>query len=341
MTVRTSLGVYEVRFCEIGACFADFRDGDFLITDGNVAEACARVLPGQDQSLVVSPGEGAKQFSVYEGLVRELARRGMKRSGRIYALGGGVVGDLAGFVAASYMRGVGLVQIPTSLLAMVDSSVGGKVGIDLPEGKNLVGAFWPPKEVRVAMEVLDSLPGRHFVNGTAEIWKYGWIMDQGLLEELESQPLSFEDVRLERVVQRSIALKKEVVEEDEHETTGRRAILNFGHTVGHAIEKELNYEGLLHGEAVAVGMVVEARLAEILGVAARGLTERVGAGLERQGLPTEVPGTLDPDRLLDVMRIDKKAGRDGLAFSLVSLPGECKLHTAVPESAVLEALSGQ
>ncbi len=338
MTVRSQQKTYQVRFCGVGEVFHDFCEGDVVISDSNLARCYESELPRGSNLFVVEAGEGSKQFGVYESLIRRLAQVGTKRSAKVFAFGGGVVGDLAGFVAASYMRGLDLIQIPTSVLAMVDSSVGGKVGIDLPEGKNLVGAFWPPSEVRIPIETLRTLSDRHFINGTAEIWKYGWIMDTGLLSELEGRRLEVGDERTEQTIRRCIELKRDVVEADEHETTGLRAILNFGHTVGHAIEKELNYEGLLHGEAIAVGMVVESRLAEGLGVAEKGLADRVAGGLVDQGLPVDVPGTLDHHNLLQTMMLDKKASRDGLAFSLVSQPGECKLYTGVAEDAVLDAL---
>lgn len=289
--------------------------------------------------IVVQAGEASKSLEVYGDLQRDLARRRVRRTSRIWAIGGGVIGDLAGFVAATHLRGVEFVQVPTSLLAMVDSSVGGKVGIDLPEGKNLVGAFWPPAEVRVCPDVLVSLPDREFINGTAEIWKAAWIADGDLLADLESAPIAPNDPRTSRIIQRSIEIKAEIVEADEYELNGLRATLNCGHTVGHAIETVLNYDGLLHGEAVAIGMVFEAKLGEQLGVTPPGLADRIAAGLERQGLPIRLPADISPHSLLQAMQHDKKADAQGHAFSLITGLGACKLTRGVSDEAVLSVLT--
>jgi 3-dehydroquinate synthase len=266
-----------------------------------------------------------------------LAQRA-SRSSRVVALGGGVVGDLAGFAAATFMRGVRLLQVPTSLMAMVDSSVGGKVGIDLAAGKNLAGAFWPPEKVQVPIDALGTLPSRHFTNGAAEVWKYAAIMDPALFDRLSSKPLALSDPNPAETVMRCIELKRVVVEGDEHETTGGRATLNFGHTVGHAIEQSMGYQGILHGEAVAIGMVAESLLGERLGLTDKQTTERIRGGLQSQGLPIKLPEGLDSRNLLEPMRRDKKADRNGLAFSLVSEIGTCKLLRGVAESDVLSAL---
>lgn len=338
ITVQANSREYTVRFVPLSQAFAGVQRGDVLITDENLAGCYPSYVESVSNRFVVPAGEESKSFSVYQDLVRKLAAANVKRSASVYAFGGGVVGDLAGFVAASYMRGVRLVQIPTSLLAMVDSSVGGKVGIDLPEGKNLVGAFWAPHAVNVSLEVLKTLPERQFVNGMAEVWKYGWITDSDLLGELEAKPLSMNDGRLEGVVSRCIEVKKDVVEEDEHEQSGLRAILNFGHTIGHAIEKVYGYDQILHGEAISMGMVLETRLAERLGYAGAGLAERVERGLQSQGLPTELPEGLDASELVEAMKRDKKADDSGLAFSLVTEPGACKLFKGVSEEPVLDVL---
>jgi 3-dehydroquinate synthase len=223
-------------------------------------------------------------------------------------------------------------------MAMVDSSVGGKVGVDLQAGKNLAGAFWPPERVLVPLDALGTLPERHFVNGAAEVWKYGATLDARLFEALSERPLAPGQPDLCAVVFRCIELKKGVVEEDELETTGRRAVLNFGHTVGHAIEHALGYQTLLHGEAVAIGMVAEAHLGESLGVTKAGTAERLRGGLLSQGLPVSLPKGATPQALLSAMRRDKKADRNGLAFSLVSEIGACALRRGVPEGAVQGAL---
>jgi 3-dehydroquinate synthase len=254
------------------------------------------------------------------------------------AFGGGVVGDLAGFLAATYLRGVPFIQVPTTLLAQVDSSVGGKVGIDLPEGKNLVGAFYPPTSVQIPLECLHTLPERELRNGSAEVLKYGLIQDAALWHELE-EPLGVGTPRLETVVRRCIELKAEVVAEDELETTGRRAILNFGHTIGHALEHRYEYGTLLHGEAISVGMVAEARLGELLGMTPAGTAVAIAKRFEAWGLPTTDPALQEPDSLIDAMRGDKKAQDGRLAFSLLEGIGACKLVEQVDEQVVRRALA--
>src|SRR5205807_1069483 len=190
----------------------------------------------------------------------------------IIAFGGGVIGDLAGLVAALYMRGVPYVQIPTTLLAQVDSSIGGKVAVDLAAGKNLAGAFYPPKEVLIPLDALRTLDKRQFRNGMAEVWKYAFIADKDLLGTLKAKvPNCSNNVNnLKGIVQRCIEIKKGAVEADEFETSGARAVLNFGHTVGHAIESATGYSGIFHGEAISIGMVAESYLGEELGVTEAG-----------------------------------------------------------------------
>lgn len=334
-TVRHANGEYEVRVTDLATVLASLTDRDCVITDENVRSALGLDL----DCLAVPPGETSKSIEVYAQALDWLSTRA-DRSSRVVALGGGVVGDLAGFAAATYMRGVSLLQVPTSLLAMVDSSVGGKVGIDLPTGKNLAGAFWPAERVLVPMDALATLPERHFVNGTAEVWKYAAIMDSDLFKTLNREGLRKESPTLAEVVMHCIDLKRRVVEEDERETTGRRAILNFGHTVGHAIEQAQDYQGMLHGEAIAVGMVIESRIAERLGVARTGLSDSLAQSLAAQGLPTELPPGVSTESLVRSMHRDKKADRNGLAFSFVSEIGVCKLHRGVDEDAVRRVLEG-
>lgn len=308
------------------------------ITDENVVRAWGKLLPTEAPKLVLPAGESTKSMGCYGLALQWLAGLKSDRNTPIVAFGGGVIGDLAGFVAATYMRGVPYVQVPTSLLAQVDSSVGGKVAIDLPEGKNLVGSFYPPREVRIATEFLGTLPERHFVNGMAEVWKYGFILDAELLGELEAQIPQPADARLRSIVARCVALKAQLVEADEHDRLGIRAILNFGHTVGHALEVLDGYRNLLHGEAIAIGMVVEARLGVLLGVTPPDAVVRVEHGLRNQGLPTELPASTDPGRLIEAMRGDKKATHRELAFSLLTGVGTCKLVEHVPEDVVRQSL---
>ncbi|MBS1712851.1 MAG: 3-dehydroquinate synthase [Armatimonadetes bacterium] len=337
MTVETSRGEYPIRFVDVAEAFAGLPVDVRTVTDSNLSRLYPDLLDGRTVRSVLA-GESSKCLGEFGRCTSWLAETGANRRTTVVAFGGGVVGDLAGFVAAAYMRGVDLVMVPTSLMAMVDSSIGGKVAIDLPEGKNLVGAFWPPREVRVATGFLKTLPHRELLCGAAEVWKYGLTLDAGLLAELETQPLGLGS-DLDGIVRRCLELKAEVVQNDEFETTGRRAVLNFGHTVGHAIEALQEYRGLNHGEAVAVGMVVEARLGERIGVTEPGTADRARLGLALQGLPTVVPEGLAAEALADAMRRDKKVEGQGLTFSLVERPGECKLIRGVERSAVLEALA--
>jgi 3-dehydroquinate synthase len=237
------------------------------------------------------------------------------------------------------MRGVRFIQIPTSLLAQVDSSVGGKVGIDLDCGKNLVGAFYPPIEVRLAEGALTHLPLRQFVNGMGEVWKYGAIMDAALFAQLLQKPPRPNDGNLSEIVRRCIALKAYVVQEDEFETTGLRAILNFGHTVAHAVEILTGYGPVLHGEAVAIGMVAESKLGERIGVTKSGTTSILQDALVSQGLPIYHEVLEDWESMLSAMRRDKKVVGGRLAFSLLTEIGGCKLIEGVDEADVRSVLS--
>lgn len=309
-----------------------------IITDENVAgyyEAAFAKHP----VIKVPAGETSKSLEVFGRVLGNLAESGANRKTTVVAIGGGVVGDLAGFVSATYMRGINLVQIPTTLLAMVDSSVGGKVGIDLPQGKNLAGAFMPPLAVFIPMEVLSTLPKRQYLSGMAEVVKTGFIIDAQMVDTLANETISVDSALLAELVRRCVKHKALVVEQDEFETTGLRAILNFGHTIAHAIEQVTGYGPVLHGEAVAVGMRMEALLAERLGVANSGLEKLVVKVLERQGLPTTVGMHLDADLLLSAMRKDKKRESTGLPFSLVSKPGQCKLYKNVSEAEVRALLN--
>jgi 3-dehydroquinate synthase len=289
---------------------------------------------------VIPAGEESKTWDAAGGVVRWLAEAGADRKASVAAFGGGVIGDLAGFAAASYMRGVSLIQVPTTLLAMVDSAIGGKTGVDLPEGKNLAGAFWPAKEITVVPKLLKTLPKREWLNGSAEIWKYGAILDAELFAELEKHPISQDIDQTEPIIRRCIELKAQTVEADEFETTGLRAILNFGHTIGHAIEWAQNYKGLAHGEAVSVGMILEAELGEQIGTTEKGTASRIRLAMAHQGLPTRLPDGLEAKNLISAMRRDKKAESGRLAFSLLDRIGACKLVKDVPEDEVLAVLNG-
>jgi 3-dehydroquinate synthase len=256
----------------------------------------------------------------------------VERTSTIVALGGGVTGDLAGFAAATILRGVRWVNVPTTILAMVDSSLGGKTGADLPQGKNLVGAFHPPALVLADPETLASLPEAELVSGMAEVVKHGLIADPGLFE-LASRP-PYAD--LGRIVRRGMAVKVRVIEVDPYER-GVRAALNLGHTVGHAVEKVSDYK-LRHGEAIAIGMVAEARLAEHLGIAESGLAETIAEALSRMALPTAIPVSMDRGAIAQAMQMDKKKAAGVVRFALPVTVGEVVTGVEVTDFDWLEAV---
>jgi 3-dehydroquinate synthase len=326
-----------------------------IVSDGNVAplyldgvEATLRAArPGLTLArFVMPPGEHEKTLARFGECLHALAALGATRDATVIALGGGVIGDLAGFAAACWMRGIDCVQLPTTLLAMVDSSVGGKTAVDLPSGKNLVGAFHPPRAVIADTAALRSLPERELRAGLAEVVKYGAIFDATFLDWLEAHAdalLARDDDALAEAIARSCAYKAEVVARDPFER-GDRAMLNFGHTFGHAIETEQGYagtsgDGLNHGEAVAVGMVLAARLSAALGRASLADAERLQRLLQRLGLPTAIPPGLPPQALLARMRLDKKADAAGLRFVLWDRAGAARIVSGVPDEDVLAVLA--
>jgi 3-dehydroquinate synthase len=291
---------------------------------------------------VLPPGEQEKTLGRFAQLMDALAALNASRDATLVALGGGVVGDLTGFAAACWMRGVRFVQLPTTLLAMVDSAVGGKTAVDLPAGKNLVGAFHQPAAVVADTATLATLPGRELRAGLAEVVKYGAIADRGFFDWIDARAarlLAGEPDALGEAIARSCASKAAIVGRDETEQ-GERALLNFGHTFGHALETESGYGSLLHGEAVAIGMVLAARLSARLGRAPAADAERLADLLARLGLPTEVPAGLDPGRMLERMRLDKKAVSGALRLVLWRGVGSAELVAGVADAAILECLGG-
>ncbi len=278
-------------------------------------------------TLQVPPGEASKSRESWAGLSDELLDMGFGRDSGLIALGGGMVGDLTGFVAATYMRGVPYALAPTTLLAMVDASVGGKTGVNTPQGKNLVGAFHPPIAVIADPQTLATLPDREYRGGLAEAVKHGLIADQSYFEWIESAAeavLRRDPAALAHLVRRSVEIKAGVVSEDERES-GRRAILNAGHTVAHALESASDYR-LSHGEAVALGLVAECAVAERMGVAQSGLSDRVRALLQRLGLPVRAPESLDYPAVLRRMFVDKKNRHTEIHCALASSLG--RMHSA-------------
>ncbi|HEV8265402.1 MAG TPA: 3-dehydroquinate synthase [Gemmatimonadales bacterium] len=296
-----------------------------VITDSHVAnlygDAVVKKVSGTGYRVELFPfpaGEWNKTRETWASLSDRMLAAHFGRDCAVIALGGGVVGDVAGFVAATYLRGVPYVQVPTSLLAMIDSSIGGKTGVDVAAGKNLLGAFYQPRLVVADLDLLSSLPPVQVSAGLAEAVKHGVIADAeyfAFLEREHAAILAKDAATLERVVRRSVEIKAAVVAEDEREA-GRRAILNFGHTVAHAIEATVKFE-VLHGEAVAIGMAIEARLAETLGIAAKGTADRIVQLLERCRLPVERPDGPSVDDLIEAMRGDKKVREGGeIRFAL-------------------------
>lgn len=293
-------------------------------------------------ALGIDVGERSKSLSAAEWLWQKMLAEGTTRTSVVVALGGGVVGDVAGFVAATYARGLKLLQIPTTLLAQVDSSVGGKVGINLPKAKNMVGAFWQPSGVLIDTHTLATLADREFRAGLAEVVKYGAALDAAFfawLEEHAALVLKREAEALAYMIGRCCELKAGIVAEDERETSGRRAVLNYGHTFGHAFESLTLYDQFLHGEAVAMGMVCAARLAERLGRIDTEAVERQQRLLERFGLPT-APPTLAAEEVLAAMQYDKKATGRGLRFVLLDRLGQAELVEGVSEAAIRAVLEG-
>lgn len=290
---------------------------------------------------VLAPGEGQKSLAVAEILYEALLDLKADRKTLLVALGGGVVGDLTGFVAATYLRGLDFFMVPTTLLSMVDSSVGGKTGVNLSRGKNLVGCFHQPIGVWIDPSFLSTLPDRDYRSGLAEVAKYGMIMDAEFWERLEKEAdllLARDPFILRRVIARCCQLKARVVSEDEHELTGLRAILNYGHTFGHAFETTAGYGKWLHGEAVSAGMHCAMRLAVNRGLMDQDALKRQEALLKKFGLPTEPDPSWSSEALIDLMRADKKAASGKLRFILPTRIGHVELFDGIEDAEVCSAL---
>ena len=291
----------------------------------------------------IPAGERYKMLSTVHRVYERLLDHRIDRTGIVIGLGGGVVGDLAGFAAATYVRGVDFVQVPTSLLAQVDASVGGKTGANLSRGKNLVGAFYQPKIVLIDVSVLRTLPRREFRAGLAEVIKHGIIRDARYFAYMESNLAAIKRLDpgiLERVIERSCEIKADVVARDEREA-GLRRILNFGHTVGHAVESVTAYRTLLHGEAVAIGMVTAALLATELGSAGLGLVDRMVGLLEAAGLPYKLPAGVEHSDIVTAMGLDKKVAHGRLHCVLVNRIGEAFVVESPGPEMWVKALEAQ
>lgn len=303
------------------------------LTDDRVAElyldALRPTLTGQTHhhSLILPHGEEHKTLASWQRIIDALVDLGAQRDATVVALGGGVIGDIGGFAAASYMRGIRIVQVPTTLLAQVDASIGGKTGVNHSRGKNLIGAFHAPTAVIADTDTLTSLDPRDYRAGMAEVVKYGAIRDPAFFDWLEAHADALNqhhsDSLIEAVYQ-SVRNKAEVVAADERET-GQRALLNFGHTFGHALETATGYREYRHGEAVAIGMVLAARLSELLGLCEAGTAQRMTDLLEKLQLPVALPEHIDPEHLLELMRLDKKNMAEQIRLILLDRIGQARI----------------
>ncbi len=316
-----------------------------IVTNATVAPLYAPALASALQtrhkaiySVILPDGEEHKNWQTLNLVFDALLENACDRRTVIYALGGGVVGDMAGFAAASYMRGIPFVQVPTTLLAQVDSSVGGKTAINHPLGKNMIGAFYQPVLVVCDQDTLATLPARELSAGLAEVIKYGPIADMDFLDWIEANLedlMAREPAALAHAVRRSCEIKAAVVGQDEREA-GLREILNFGHTFGHAIEAGLGYGKWLHGEAVGCGMVMAMHLSNRLGLVSPALVDRVTTLVRGAGLPVVGP-RLGPDRYLALMQVDKKARAGGIRFVVIDAPGSASVRSA-PDAMVREVI---
>jgi 3-dehydroquinate synthase len=321
----------------------------FVVTDARVAQHCAPPVlealdrAGYDPGLVaVAGGEGAKSLAQAGELYGWLSDQRAERRDTVVALGGGVIGDLAGFVAATYLRGVPLVQVPTTVLAQVDSSIGGKTAVNLPQGKNLVGAFYPARLTLIDIALLDRLPRRELRNGWAEVIKTAAIFDPPLFATLEgARPEAMSRAELLDVVTRCVRWKCKVVDEDPRER-GPRMLLNFGHTVGHALEAACGYEHYLHGEAVAIGMVAAAEISRRLGLVEAGVVERLEAVLRANALPVRFDLRLAaPEAILRAAATDKKTQGARLRWILLAGLGQTTIRDDVPPELVRDVLESR
>lgn len=324
-----------------------FQGKIFIVTDANVGKIHAAELRknlASAEIYEIEPGEQSKSFAVYQDILEWMIEKGANRQSVIIALGGGVVGDLAGFVAASVLRGLRFIQMPTTLLAQVDSSVGGKTGINTKFGKNLVGAFYQPQSVIIDIDTLKTLPKREILAGYGEIVKYGLLGDADFFNWLEINGANLIDGDRDALVyaiEKSCSMKAEIVRQDEFEETGLRALLNLGHTFAHALETACQYDGrLLHGEAVGIGLVLAARLSAALRMISQEEARRVEAHLKSVSMMTEISHikpkiNQSAEEIFQLMKKDKKVTSEGINFVLLESLGRAVSKHA-PDDAVLQ-----
>ena len=288
--------------------------------------------------VLLPDGEEYKSLASTEKIYEALLKAKLDRKSALIALGGGVIGDITGFAASTYMRGIDFIQIPTTLLAQVDSSVGGKTGVNHPLGKNMIGAFWQPRLVWIDTATLETLPRREFLSGLGEVIKYGVIWDEDFFAYLEcnrDKILRLDKEALTHIIRRSCEIKAEVVSKDERES-GLRAILNYGHTIGHAIETITGYKKYLHGEAVAIGMYMEARLSQQLGLIENKAVARIKALIDSYELPSEMPEGIKINDLMEKMQIDKKTVGGKLHFVLPEKIGSVIIHSGIGSEDIIK-----
>lgn len=334
LTVKTSNSSYNILiensiFDRIGEVIKNVAENNavYVITDRNVdriyGEKFKNHLKNSNVKFkykVLPDGERTKSLKTLFELYSELAKANITRKDYIIAFGGGVIGDLSGFLAATYLRGTGLIQIPTTLLAQVDSSVGGKTAVDLPEGKNLVGSFYPPQKVIIDPEFIKTLPKRVLNDGMAEVIKYGAIRDEKLFSLLENNDIK--DVANE-VISTCVRIKKDVVENDEFDT-GERMILNFGHTYGHIVESAYNYETYTHGEGVAIGMLRITKKTEEMGITEKGIAKRLAGLLKKNNLLFDNVN-IEKEKARKILNLDKKSSESIIKYAVITKIGSSEI----------------
>ena len=337
----SAMGEYDVVVETVGHAFSVTNlQNPLIVTDENIANHHLQTIVSALQTvghkpnyIILPPGEEHKNLETVSRLWKTFLENGLDRNTTVIALGGGVITDMAGFAASTYMRGIDWVAVPTTLLGMVDASVGGKTGIDLPQGKNLIGSFHPPKLVIADPSLLFTLPERELRSGIAEVVKHGIISDPELFN-LCSRGLDWVKSSLEEIVKRAMAVKIQVIEEDPYEK-GIRAKLNLGHTVGHAVELVSKFE-LRHGEAISIGIVAEAKYAARVGLTDRALVEPVVETLSKLGLPVDIPKNFPRDEIINAMRMDKKKNAKSIRFALPVEIGKVELVNVDDLESVLE-----
>lgn len=328
-----AMGEHDVKVEQV----SNLRHGDLIVSDENVAKYHLQKLPRM-HSVILPAGEEHKNLETVSRLWKSFLEHGLDRQSTVIALGGGVISDLTGFAVSTYMRGIDWIAVPTTLLAMVDAALGGKTGIDLPEGKNLIGSFYPPKLVLADPSLLLTLNDRELRSGMAEVVKHGVIADPEIFE-LCSHGMEWLKGNLEEIVRRAMAVKIQIIEQDPYEK-GIRAALNLGHTVGHAVELVSGFR-LRHGEAIAIGMAIEAKYAARIGLAKKGLADKIQKTLMGLGLPVEIPKDLPHEELLRAMKVDKKKKAKSIRFALPVEIGKVELVEVSDLESVLATFGKQ